>query len=394
MRLICLVLLLVGTACSGQSGSASGDGEPAPAPADGGASADAPVAESAADGGSIGGYCDLAADCDDGTSCTTDACEDGVCMRYSQTACAWPAEDAASGTNLTDVAGDLQCFLGYPLQENDFSGNLSGASWNPVSRTLWLVKNGPGTLFAIVEDDGEFRFAEQNGNIANWQVPGIGDVEGVTQVDFNEEHIVYVIDEAHGKIRRYDTSDFNNVVQTRVWGPLPGLGGEGGEGLAFVPDEFLAAQGFVDATGAPYTSVKGMGGLMFVAHQSGGYLHVYDLNPSDSEDFVYVGKYATGGHESAGLEFDRSAGVLHIWHDADIDELELVSLSSSPQGDVRVMDTITTYSGPELTLEMSSNLEGVALAPLAECVDGKRRLWLVTDGGDCIALVMFAEFPC
>ena len=306
-------------------------------------------------------------------------------MRYSSSACPWPAEAAADGTNLTEIAGDLQCYFGYPLQENDFSGNLSGASWNPVSRTLWLVKNGPGTLFAVVEDGDGFRFAEQNGVEANWEIPGIGDVEGVTQVSFDEAHIVYVIDEGGGKIRRYDTSNFSDVKQTHVWGPLPGIGREGGEGLAFVPDMFLAAQGFVDANGVLYTSKKGMGGLMFVGHQSDGDLHVYDVNPDESNDYVYVGRYKTGGYESAGLEFDRSAGVLHIWHDSDIDELEIVSLSSSEAGGKRVMSTITTYSGPDLTLEMSSTLEGFALVPLDECVDGKRRAWLVTDGGDTVA---------
>jgi hypothetical protein len=51
-------------------------------------------------------------------------------------------------------------------------------------------------------------------------------------------------------------------------------------------------------------------------------------------------------------------------HDSSIDELELVSLASSPSGGERVMNTIVTYSGPALTPQMSDNLEGIAIVPV------------------------------
>ncbi len=344
--------------------------------------------------GAQSGTCLSADDCDDGADCTTDSCEAEVCVHASPSTCGWPAESAAMATNLTEVGGPIECVLGFALAPNDLSENLSGAVWNPMSNTLWLVKNNEPSLYAVVQDGAGYRYANKAGVPASWEMPALGDVEGVTQVDFADTDIVYTLNEGQGTINRVDTTDYNNVVITHAWAQLPNLGGSGAEGLTFVPDAFLVAQGFVDQAGTPYASTLGMGGLMFVGHQSDGALHVYDLNPADDSDYVYVGKFMTGADETAGLEFDRSTGVLFMWHDASIDELELVSLSSTASGAVRVMDTIVTYSGPALTAEMSSNLEGIAITPVSDCVNGRRRLWITIDGGDCSSLMMFNQFPC
>ena len=61
----------------------------------------------------------------------------------------WPAEPLGSATDLTDIEGP---------GVNDFHYDLSGAVWNPVTRTLWVCRNGPGgsnsKLWAVVEDGG------------------------------------------------------------------------------------------------------------------------------------------------------------------------------------------------------------------------------------------------
>ncbi len=190
-------------------------------------------------------------------------------------------------------------------------------------------------------------------------------------------------------------SDYSDVSRVHNWS-LAEIenGNSGGEGLTFVPDTFLVAQGFVDPLGSPYQSVNGMGGLMFVGFQGNGDLYVYDLNPDDNDGVIFVGQYKTGGNETAGLEFDRSTGVMHIWHDENIDQLEIVTLASEVVGNGRKMATQVTYSGPDLTAEMASNIEGIAVVPVDACVDGRRRLWLLTDGGNCFALLMYEDFPC
>ena len=44
-----------------------------------------------------------------------------------------------------------------------------------------------------------------------------------------------------------------------------------------------------------------MCGLVFIAHQNGGYLWVFDVNPNVTDDFAFVGKYKTNRNESCDL---------------------------------------------------------------------------------------------
>ncbi|MEI2422326.1 hypothetical protein V6O07_18745, partial [Arthrospira platensis SPKY2] len=98
----------------------------------------------------------------------------------------------------------------------------------------------------------------------------------------------------------------------------------GPEGISFVPDNWLQTSGFVSSqTGQPYTSTKGMGGLMFIAHQDGGFVWVFDINPNQTNDFLYVGKYKTSRTESCGLSFDSSTGMLYILHNVGDNFLEV-----------------------------------------------------------------------
>ena len=60
----------------------------------------------------------------------------------------WPAEPLAQATNLTSIEGP---------GENDFYFDLSGAVWNPVTRRLWVVRNGPGgsnSKFWAIRENG------------------------------------------------------------------------------------------------------------------------------------------------------------------------------------------------------------------------------------------------
>ncbi len=325
-------------------------------------------------------------DCDDGSTCSDDRCEGGVCLHYATptagSTCPWPAESHTDAVNLTDIEGPIP---------NGFYGNLSGAVWNPVSRTLWLVENGDDTIWAVVEDGDGFAIAQPGGTRAEWNITG--DLEGITQADFTEENVIYVMNEAGGLIHELDMSDPTNPVMNNTWN-LGAIVGPSAEAITFVPDEFLTAQGFVADDGSAYVSTRGMGGLMLVGEQGAGQINAFDLDRTTGE-FVHVGRYATGRDETAGLEFDRSTGVLYIWHDAGYDELELVHLSSTtaPTGPPR-LDTIITYSAPELGLLMSSNREGIALAPISDCKDGLRSLWMTTDGGKLWSLTQFIRFPC
>ncbi len=256
----------------------------------------------------------------------------------------WPGEPWQQAQNLTAL-------------DDNFVKNLSGAHWNPETRTLWVAVNSPGKFLAVVEDGaGGYKIAQRNGLRGEWS-PG-GDLEGITQVDLREEAI-YVISEGEEVIRKYDTTIYGASKLLQFWSIAPFVptsGAAGSEGITFVPDSALV--GFVDKNGAPYTSKNGMGGLMFVAHQNGGALYAFDLSPTGAVSFV--GSYKTSRSESSGLEFDRSTGRLYVWHNTGENYLEVVGLTSVLRADgTRQLQVLQEYVGPK-----TGNLESVALAPV------------------------------
>jgi len=296
----------------------------------------------------------------------------------------WPAEPAAQAVNLTGIEGPGQ---------NDFYSDMSGAAWNPLTRRLWVCRNGPGgdasKFWAIRENgSGGYEIDYRNGNRGEWT--GFGDLEGITVAHYDEDS-VYVIIEGEERIKEYDVSVYGTATLRNNWNTSPYLplnGGSGAEGIAFVPDEFLAAEGFVDQNGNPYTSQNGMGGLMFVAHQNGGRLYAFDLNRTNGT-FTFVGAYQTGYSESADLAFDRSEGLLYIFHGADYNRTEVVTLGSTLVGGERRLNQVVMYGSP-----MGGNLEGIAVVPNDDCVGGQRAFFLVIDGGGATSLLLFNQFPC
>ncbi len=296
----------------------------------------------------------------------------------------WPAEAVAAAANWTPVEGP---------EPNDFHLDLSGLAWNPLSRRLWVVRNGPGAdnskLWALREDGaGGWVVDEQDGRRGEWS--GFGDLEDVTLADY-AEHAVFVIVEGEERIREYDVSVYGVRTLRNDWNTRPFLplnGGSGAEGITFVPDEFLDAQGFVDAGGNPYRSRRGMGGLMFVGHQNGGAVFVFDLDRRDGT-FDFVGEYRTAYAETAALAFDRSLGVLYAWHDDGFDTLEKCRLSSQPVAGQswRRLDTIRVYTGPD-----HANNEGIAPFPVEECRDGHRPFFMAVDDGGPGSLFEYRQF--
>ncbi len=334
------------------------------------------------------GYCMGVADCDDGLACTAHQCVNNVCQTSPLSDCAWPAEPIGSAQNITDIEG--------PIWDNDLYRDLSGAVWNPVDRTLWICRNnGPSKVWAVVEDGvGGYEIDYKNGDRGEWT--NFGDAEALTLADLAEPETLYVLAEGEEHVREYDLSTYGTAVLMNDWNVqpyTPVAGGSGAEGLTFVPDAFLAAQGFVDGSGVAYQSTGGMGGLMFVGHQNGGAIYVFDLDRSTG-GLVYVGQYETAATETAGLEFDRSTGLLFIWHGAGFNSLEVARLSSQPSGAVRRLDTVRVHTGIGSTLLGGSNHEGIAITSNAHCANGFRSLFLTTDGGDAWSLLVFNQFPC
>jgi len=256
----------------------------------------------------------------------------------------WPAESHTAAYKL-------------PMLDRHFTKNMSGAYWNATTRTFWVCCNSPGLFWALVEDgSGGWKIATNaNGTKARWK-PG-GDLEGICQ-PVDSQPLIYLMDET-GYVRQYDVSDFGVVKELRTWDIRANAGPNGNSGpeaITFVPDAWLRREGFRDASGTLRTSSNGMGGLMFVGHQTGGYVHVFDLNPNNNT-FAYHGKIKTSQSETADLAFDRNSGMLYLWHNLGPNYLEVAELNSTPVGNERRFRTLIEYTGPR-----SGNLEGIALA--------------------------------
>ncbi len=276
----------------------------------------------------------------------------------------WPSEGWDDAENLTAAMDTLGVV------------ELSGLYWNPLTSRLYVINN-IGGLKVMELNAGSGSFTQ----IANQSIGG--GPEGITLAD-DAAGELYVIDENSYKIIRYSHAvDFSNITEARSWNllsppsPMPNTANFGPEGIAFIPDSFLTVSGFVsEASGQLCTSSKGMGGLMFIAHQEQGYVWAFDLNPDVTDDFAFVGKYKTNSTESCDLAFDRSTGLLYILHNAAQNTLEVVSLSIDSSGSEMKLATINEYAVPNPAGNI--NIEGFAITP--KCADTSGvSAWLCRD---------------
>lgn len=298
----------------------------------------------------------------------------------------WPAEHLSAAQNLTSIEGP---------GTNDFHVDLSGAFWNPVTRRLWVCRNGPGSLSKIwvlrENGAGGYQIDYNNGLRGEWT--GFGDLEDVTQANLSE-NTIYIIVEGEERIKAYDVSIYGIGVLRNTWNTTPYLplsGGSGSEGLCFVPDASLQAAGFVNQSGQPYISQNGMGGLMFVAHQNGGKIYAFDLNRSNSS-FSFVGSYRTSYPESAALAFDQKSGLLFILHGAGYNRLEVTTLGSTQVCPDRRLNQVISFGTPPGGGGL--NMEGIALVSDADCDGGGRSFFLTIDDGGPGSFYRFRDFPC
>jgi hypothetical protein len=261
----------------------------------------------------------------------------------------WPSVAWANTANLSGI-------LSSSIVE------LSGLYWNNDTKRLLAV--GDAGYFAALQYNGDTGQFTLIGSVKNSDGP-----EGITQVNTKANEF-YSIDENSYEIRKYSyNTSFTTVTKLNSWNllvspsPMTDTGNTGPEGICFVPDSYLQKIGFVSsATGAVYTSKKGMGGLLFLAHQNGGYVWVFDINPDVNNDFFYVGKYKTNRSESCDLAFDNSTGLMYILHNLDDNYLEITDLKTSVSGNVYTLTKQKEYFIPNPT-SGSTNIEGFAISP-------------------------------
>lgn len=239
---------------------------------------------------------------------------------------------------------------------------LSGLYWNNFKKQLFIVcDDGRLLILGYNPFQNTYTLLADNNDVSS--------PEGIMQVD-NSSNEFYIIDESGYKIRKYSIStDFNTVDQITTWNllnspsPMPDTGNSGPEGITFIPDWYLNKIGFISSeTGTVYQSKKGMGGLIFIANQTGGYIWVYDVNPNTKNDFLFVGKYKTSENESCELAFDNSTGLMYILHNTGSNSLEVSDLNTVKQNSDYFFKVVSKYNIPNPT-SGDTNIEGFALTP-------------------------------
>jgi hypothetical protein len=281
------------------------------------------------------------------------------------------------------------------------TADLSGATWNPVSQSLWVVRQNR-QLWEYGYDSGTASFVLLRTLLLPGGIGIGGDIESCAQVDPSAADEIYLLSETRGRISRVTGIGGVPTVHAAWNLEVPNNGyalppetpaGIGAEGLEFVPDAHLLAARFRFPDGSAFTgSTKGMGGLMFVGHQFEGRLHVFDLNPDTSDDFINHGSFLSSADEIAGLHFDRTSGRMFVWHTASNgNSLEVSRLSSHSVGRI---DTLELFD----SAMPSGNLEGIAVVDQAACgefgASASDRLLFLTRDAEAPNLVYFAEFPC
>lgn len=262
------------------------------------------------------------------------------CTTVSGAGDPWPGETWSTSSDLTF------------LNPSGWSTNLSGAYWNPVTRRLWVANNS-GNFSVLKETAGSF-------TIERTYSPG-GDLEGITQVDpASAADRVYLMVENAEDIRAYSISSGTQMESWDLTPTIGALANSGTEGIAFIPNVWLAASGFRDKNGSLYPNsvhgANGIGGIMLVAVQTAGYVYAVDLKKDGTHTFV--GKYKTSRNESCDLAFDASIGRLYILHNIDGNILEVTDLTSTTYGADRKFTTLREFQVPS-----DSNIEGFAITP-------------------------------
>ena len=259
-------------------------------------------------------------------------------MPRAASAAPWPGESWGAATDLT------------ALNPVGWSTNLSGAYWNPATRRLWVCINNPARFWSLRENGPGFAIERE--------YTGAGDLEAITQIATLPDR-VFVLDEQARTIRSYRISD-GAALTSWFLSTITDWGNNGPEGLAFVPNAWLAANAFVDGSGAPYPQsvhgANGFGGLMFVAVQTSGWVYAFDLRNDGTHTFV--GRYLTSRAESCELTFDDSVGRLYVLHNIDGNWVQITDLSSTLPGSARQLTT-----DAEVQVPSGSNIEGFALTP-------------------------------
>jgi hypothetical protein len=313
----------------------------------------------------------------------------------------WPSTTAVTTADKADTFGE----------------NLSGLFYQPANGAqtpvLYAVQNSPSKLYSLTWNGTIFAKTTTGGWASGKTLrypngTGAPDAEGVTKAEMDSPAI-YVSTERDGSgsnrfsVLRYDTSSTaTTLTATNEWNlttdlPKVSKTNLGLEGIAWVPDSYLTANGFIDDnTHLAYDPANYYGhgtGLFFVGLEYNGMVYVYALNQGGAS-YVRISSFASGHKELMDLSFDRDNGVLWAYCDDNCDNRSILLSVDTTVGSATKGKFVVKKAYERPKSMSNTNNEGIAIAPESECVNKLKSFFWTDDSEKSGHALRRGTIPC
>ncbi|HCB04290.1 MAG TPA: lamin tail domain-containing protein [Nocardioides sp.] len=277
------------------------------------------------------------------------------------------------------------------------TSNMSGLYYQGTGTgdpgTLWAVRNGgPEALYKLAKSGSSW--LPEAGWTAGKQLrypsgTGQPDAEGVTFTGTPADGVFVSTERDNAAntvsrpaILRFDpnaagteltaTGDWNLTADLPALGPNLGL-----EGIAWVPDSYLTARGFLTSGGTPYNPADYPNhgtGLFLVGVEQNGMVYAYALDLTGS-GFTRVASFASGFPSVMELSFEQETQQLWVVCDDTCQgrtaRFDVDTAAGASQG---TFVPVEYYERPSGMANL--NNEGFTTAPRSECSGGlKPAFW-------------------
>lgn len=329
--------------------------------------------------------------------------------------------DASSGSNGGSAGfyawpGGNQVVTVDPV--NTYASDLSGVHYEPAQgaapAVLWAVQNQPSKLYRLLWNGSSWVSDMSNGWNSGKALhfpdgQGAPDSEGVTKGALGTTGL-YVSTERDNQVSATSRSSVllfedapasTTLTATREWNltsDLPKVGSNLGlEALAWVPDSYLVAKGFIDESKQmpydPASYANHGGGIFFVGIEQNGIIYGFALDHV-SGGFTRVATIESGNSGVMDLSFDRDVG--YLWAVCD----------DTCQGRTNVLDIDTRVGSStrgkfyiRRSFERPStmpnlNNEGFTVASEGTCQAGFKSVFYAEDGSSMGFAIRRDSIPC
>ena len=310
-------------------------------------------------------------------------CPDGIgAFEVSQRASKSEANDCVGLVPVSAWPGDAG--VSSVSAVNAYGGDMSGLAYEAIGvgrGTLWAVNNGSGVLYQLLWDSAAGQWLPAPDDWSEGKAlrypggDGEVDAEGVGLVAGSAANGVYVAterDNAASSVSRpsvllFDVSaSGTELTATAEWNLasiLPALPANGGlEGIAWIPDADLIAQGFIDeSTDAAYdpADYNGHGeGLFFVGVE--GTARIYAVALQDGGVASLIATIDPKLAVVAEVAYDSASGLLYaVCDDACDGEVHAMKIVQSGPS-VGTFQNVASYANPAGMADNIAN-EGFAI---------------------------------